>query len=169
LFFQILCRRSARGAMDTMTATCFARLHSRMPASCEGCTECPGYPAPQPPPPLQADRVAPQCGAIFWASVWPPQPGTAQDNASTLVLSLSFCFETQSAFCLEHSITVFVRFECTIHTILDMNSLLRFRRMMHQLFSPVSFVCSSSFCLEEKHREIERARERERREREKER
>ena len=30
------------------------------------------------PPPLQADRVAPHCGAIFWASVWAPQPGTAQ-------------------------------------------------------------------------------------------
>ena len=65
--------------MDTMTASCVSRLHSRLPASCQNCTEHPGGLAPPtPPPPLQADRVAPQCGAIFRASVWAPQPGTAQ-------------------------------------------------------------------------------------------
>ena len=33
-----------------------------------------------PPPPLQADRVAPEFGAIFRASVQAPQPATAQDR-----------------------------------------------------------------------------------------
>ena len=36
--------------MDTMTASCVSRLHSRLPASCQNCTEHPGCLAPPTPP-----------------------------------------------------------------------------------------------------------------------
>ena len=41
LFSQCLRKRSPRGAMDTMTASCCARRHSRLPVSSESCLEQP--------------------------------------------------------------------------------------------------------------------------------
>ena len=73
-----LYHRVAGRSLDELTASCVPGLPCRMSPTGRNQTEHPVCIAPAPPPPLRADWVAPQSGASFRASIWAPQPGTAQ-------------------------------------------------------------------------------------------